>query len=447
MRHVCSEPDIRMFYECVCVCVIVRDILANQLFLCALDSDSNAVKIKPGAFHARNKKPGVNARIHIHDYDIPSDPRSQSSFAPSPVNKLAQNARSSGPIRSYGGSNQQTSRMKSRHSEDEFEESSRPTKMRRQSEISETIDLTAPVNRATDQLELPTLSQPGATRRNRHEGSRGAENNVQAAQSSIRPRHGQFSSIDSRDERFTETAAQQRRQARSADPRPSQVNDKSHQANEAVVIGSIEDGPKRAGWNRTAVSSTNVHRPVNGRESPDELQGDITTHPVPRPFSGTQIQTTRPSKPGMHTSPTTRKRSPSDTRTPDFSPPSHATKKAKVSQKNSDKKHLLRYFRTGSFGKSCDMKEFVSIYSDKEGLELRGNALGQGNTMSISFQQIRQIFIGEPPSRKVRIKMLQSCAQADDQLDVEFWTADEKLKFLEVLKQANNKAQRLMKEM
>lgn len=93
------------------------------------------------------------------------------------------------------------------------------------------------------------------------------------------------------------------------------------------------------------------------------------------------------------------------------------------------------------------MKEFVSIYSNEEGLELRENALGQGNTMSIPFQQIRQIIIGEPPSRKVRIKMLQSSVQADDQLDVEFWTTDEKFKFLEVLKQANTKAQRPMKEM
>lgn len=390
--------------------------------------DSNAVKIKPGAFHARNKKPG-------------------SSFAPSPVNRLSQNARSSGPVRSYGGSNQQTSSLKSRQSEDEFEESGRPTKMRRQSETSETIDLTAPVNPAMDQLEESSLSHPNATRRNRHEGSRDADNGDKVAQSSIRPRHGQFSSVDSRDERFTETAAQQRRQARSADPRLSQVNHKSNQTNEAVVIGSIEDGPKRAGRNRTAVPSTNIQRPVNGRESPDELQGDITTHTVPRPFLGSQIQTTRPSKPGMHTSPTTRKRSPSDTRTPDFSPPSPATKKAKVSQKDSDKKHLLRYFRTGSFSKTCAMKEFVSIYSNKEGLELRENALGQGNTMSIPFQQIRQIFIGESPSRKVRIKMLQSCVQADDQLDVEFWTTDEKFKFLEVLKQANNKAQRPIKEM
>lgn len=93
------------------------------------------------------------------------------------------------------------------------------------------------------------------------------------------------------------------------------------------------------------------------------------------------------------------------------------------------------------------MKEFASIYSTNEGLELREGALDQGNTMSIPFQQIRQIFIGEPPSRKVRIKMLQSSVQADDQLDVEFWTADEKLKFLDVLKHVNIKAQRLMKEM
>ncbi|KGO77335.1 Peptidase C48, SUMO/Sentrin/Ubl1 [Penicillium italicum] len=394
--------------------------------------DSNAVKIKPGAFHSRNKKPGSN-------------------FAFSPADKLSHNARSSGPVRSYGGSNQQPSRRKSHHSDDEFEESSRPTKIRRQSETSATIDLTAPANSAMDRLEqgpAPFVSHPNSTRRNRNEGFRDADNGVKVAQSSIRPQHGQISSADSRDERFTETAAQQRRdQARSTAPRLRQPNGRSNLTSEAVVIGSIEAGPKRAGRNRTAAPSTNVHRPANGRESPDELQGDITTHPAARSFSGTQLSTTRPSKPGMHTEPPTRKRSPSDARTPDFAPPSPATKKAKISQKISDKKHLLRYFRTGSFGKTCDKMEYVPIYSNREGIELREDVLGQGNTISIPFHQIRQIFIGEPPSRKVRIKMLQNSVQADDQLDVEFWTTNEKLKLLEVLEQANTKAQRPLKEM
>ncbi|KGO43406.1 Peptidase C48, SUMO/Sentrin/Ubl1 [Penicillium expansum] len=394
--------------------------------------DSNAVKIKPGAFHSRNKKPGAN-------------------FAFSPANKLSQNARSSGPVRSSGGSNQQPPRRKSHHFEEEFEESSRPTKIRRQSETSETIDLTAPANPAIGQLEqgpTPFVSHQNAARRNRHEDPRDAEHGVKVAQSPIRPQHAQFSSADSRDERFTETAAQQRRdQARSKAPRLYQPNGKANQTSEAIVIGSIETGPKRTGRNRTAVPSTSIHRPANGRESPDELQGDITTHQVPRSFSGTQSQTTRPSNPGMDTESPTRKRSPSDAQTPDLAPPSPATKKPKISQKGSDKKHILRYFRTGSFGKSCDKMEYVPIYSNKEGLELREDVLGQGNTISIPFHQIRQIFTGEPPSRKVRIRMLQNSVQADDQLDVEFWTTEEKLKLLEVLNQANDKVQRPLKEM
>ncbi|KAG0155680.1 hypothetical protein PDIDSM_2853 [Penicillium digitatum] len=412
--------------------------------------DSNAVRIKPGAFHSRNKKPGVNTSLNVHDNDISSDPRSQSNFAFSPKDKLSQNARSSGPVRSYG-SNQQISRRKSHHFEDDFEESSRPTKMQRQSETSETVDLTAPANSATDRLEqdpTPFVSQRNSTHRNRHEGFMDAETGVRLAHSSIHPQHGQISSAGSRDERFTETAAQQRRdQARSKAPRLYQPNGRASQTSEAIVIGNIEAGPKRAGRNRTAVPSASIHRPVNGRESPDELQGGITTHQVPRSFSGTQLQTTRPSKPGIYTEPPTRKRSPSDARTPEFAPPSPATKKPKVSQKNSDKKHLSRYFRTGSFGKSCNKMEYFPIYSNMEGLELREDVLGQGNTISIPFQQIRQIFIGEPPSRKVRIKMLQSSVQADDQLDVEFWTTDEKLQFVEVLKQGNDNAHRPSKEM
>lgn len=42
--------------------------------------------------------------------------------------------------------------------------------------------------------------------------------------------------------------------------------------------------------------------------------------------------------------------------------------------------------------------------------------------------------------------MLQSAVKEDDQLDVEFWTTDEKRNFLEVLKQAKQ-AQRPTKDM
>ncbi|OQE24974.1 hypothetical protein PENFLA_c009G00191 [Penicillium flavigenum] len=399
--------------------------------------DSNAVRIRPGAsLHSRNKKPGVNANLYLHNYGLPSDNRSQSSFAFSPRDKISQNqnARTSGPVRSYGEPNQQSSRRRSSQFEDEFEESGRPTQMRRQSETSETIDLTAPAMDRLEQGRTPSIYYPNTTHRNRRESFRDAENGVQVAQSSIRPRHGQFSPTDSRDERFTETAAQQRRnQARSTDPRLSHVNGRSNHTTDAVVIGSIDVGPKRAGRNRTAAPSTNYHRPINGRESPDELQGDITTHAVPRSSSEKHSQTTRPPKPGMHTETSTRKRSPSDTRSPDLSPPPPITKKTKVSQKNSEKKQLLCYFRIGIFGKACLAMEFVPIYVNKEGLVLRENALGQGNTISILFRNIHQIVVGEKPSRKVRIKTLQDSVQAGDLLDIEFWTTEAKMNFLGLL--------------
>ncbi|KAJ5165502.1 Peptidase C48 SUMO/Sentrin/Ubl1 [Penicillium coprophilum] len=376
--------------------------------------DSHAVKIKPGAsLHYRNKKPG-------------------SSFAFSPQDKLAhnQNARSSGPVRSYGESNQQTSRRKSPQFDEAFEESSRPTKIRRQSETSETVDLTAPANSAIDRLAQPK------NRRNRRDNSRDAENGVKSAHSSIRPQHDQFSSADSRDEKFTETAAQQRRNlARSTDLRLSQTNRRLNQPNEAIVIGSIDAGSKKGGPNSSAVL-TNFRRLANGRESPDELQGDITTHRVPKSLSEKQTQTTRPSKPTIHTERPTRKRSPSDIPVQVFSPPAPATKKAKISHKNSNQTHELRYFRIGPLSKSCDARETVPIYSNKKGFELREDALGQGNTISILFEKITTIVVGEKPSRKVRMKLSQGSVEPDDQLDIEFWTTEEKEKLLEVLTQA-----------
>ncbi|KAJ5442902.1 Peptidase C48 SUMO/Sentrin/Ubl1 [Penicillium cf. griseofulvum] len=383
--------------------------------------DPKAVKIKPGAsLHPKNKKPGVNSSLSIHEYGIPSNLRSQSSFAFSPEDKISQgqNARSSGPVRSYGKPNQQTSRRKSSQLDNEFEESSRPTKIRRQSETSETIDLTAPAN----------LNRPG--------GSKDAENRVKSAQSSIRPQHDQFPSADFRDERFTETAARQRRNlGRSTNPQLSQINGRSNQRSGAVVIGEIGVGSKKAGRYRTAAPLTKFPRPSNGRESPDELQGDITTHPALRSLSETHPQTTRPSKTLRIETPT-RKRSPSDIPIQDFSPPAPATKKAKMSLKNSDKKHQLRYIRIGTLGKTCNMKEFVPIYSNKEGFELREDALGQCNTTSIPFHRILNVVVGEKPSRKVRMKILQGPVQPDNQLDIEFWTTEEKEKLLEVLAQA-----------
>ncbi|KAJ5512208.1 Peptidase C48 SUMO/Sentrin/Ubl1 [Penicillium fimorum] len=395
-----------------------------------VDSDSHAVKIKPGAsLHSKNKKPGVNPSLYIHNHDIPSDPRSQSSFAFSPQNKLSQNqnARSSGPVRSYGESSQQTSRRQSPQFDDAFDESTRPTKIQRQSEASETIDLTAPPNPVIDRLAQPTK------RRNRRDSSGDAENSVKLTQSPIRPQHDQFSSADSRDEKFTETAAQQRRNlARSTDPRLSQINRRSNQPNDAVVIGNIEVGSKRAGPNRIAVPLTKFRRPANGRESPDELQGDITTHQVPRSLSEKQTQSTRPSRPTIHTETPTRKRSPSDIPLQDLSPPAPAMKKAKISQKHSDKKHKLRYFRIGTSSKSCLMEDIVPIYSNKQGFELREDALGQGNTISIPFQKIMQVLVGEKPSRKVRMKLARTFEQGD-QLDIEFWTTEDKEQLLEVL--------------
>lgn len=91
------------------------------------------------------------------------------------------------------------------------------------------------------------------------------------------------------------------------------------------------------------------------------------------------------------------------------------------------------YFRIGIFGKSCLAEEFVPIYVNKEGLVLREDALGQGNTISILFGNIHQIVVGEKPSRKVRIKQSQGSVQAGDLLDIEFWTTEAKMNFLELL--------------
>ncbi|KAJ5795194.1 Peptidase C48 SUMO/Sentrin/Ubl1 [Penicillium paradoxum] len=404
-----------------------RDRQDEARLLGARYHDSQAVKIKPGAtFLSKNKKPGSN-------------------FAFSPRDKLSQHARSSGPVRANGESNRQSPlmRRKSPQLGHAFEESDRPIKKRRQSETSETIDLTAPVYPAMNGSEQGSPQAPAirkGNRRNRRPELKDPESGGKAAQGSLRPQLDQFFSGDSRDEQFTENAAQQRRTANAAkfvDPRLYRANRNPTQTVESVIPDRDEIGKRKVSRNRTALPSDQLPRPLNGRESPDELQGDITTHPLPKSLHEKQPRTTRQPQPQTSVETPTRKRSPADIRPTDFSSPSQGAKKAKLAGKTPEKQWLSCRFRIGAFNKTCQMREFAPIYSTKKGLELREDVLGDGNQISILFHQFRQIYMGQAPSRKLRIQLLKGSVEAGDQLDIEFWRTDEKISFQRVLGQAN----------
>ncbi|KAJ5146403.1 Peptidase C48 SUMO/Sentrin/Ubl1 [Penicillium bovifimosum] len=410
-----------------------RDRRDEARLLGARYHDSQAVKIKPGAtFQSRNKKPGVSLSLYIHDCGLLSNTQPQSSFAFSPRDKLSQNSRSSGPVRAHGEPkiSPTSIRRNPLELEDSFEESSRPSKRRRQSETSETIDLTAPTDPA-----LGRVHQKGS-RRTHHPEPKEVVNDVHIARYPL-SQHDLFFSGDLRDERFTENAAQQRRRmAKAADSRLSHANSKPTQR--AEPPGNIEIGVKKSVKKPIAAPSDTIRRPTAGRESPDELQGDTTTHPVPKSLAGKGPRTTRQSIPEVHIEVSTRKRSPSDIRPTDFSSPSQGTKKAKTSHRSFEKRFSLYSFQIGSLHKTCVIKETVPIYSNNDGLELRGDVLDHNDQLSIPFEKFSKVIMGQSPSRKVRIELVPGSVEAGDQLDLEFWRSEEKRKFGKMLSEEAN---------
>ncbi|KAJ5575657.1 Peptidase C48 SUMO/Sentrin/Ubl1 [Penicillium sp. DV-2018c] len=424
-----------------------RDRQDEARLLGARYRDSQAVKIKPGAtFQSKNKKPGVSLSLDTHTCDLLSNPHFQSSFAFSPRDKLSHNARSSGPVRAHGKSTiPPTSLRRATHgSEDTFEESSRLSKRRRQSETSEAIDLTDSTGPALNRVERgsPQLAahQKG-TRRTRHHEQNEVGNGVRNARNPLLPQHDRFSSGDLPDERFTENAAQQRRRmAKATDTQLSQVNGKPTQRVE--YLHNIEIGVKKPGKKPVGAPSNTTRRPSNGRESPDELQGDTTTHPVPRSLVAKGPRTTSQNNPEVHIEAPARKRSrsPSDIRPTDFSSPSQGTKKTKTSHKDYKTKFSLYAFRTGSVSKTCGSKETFPIYSTNDGLELRGKRylLDSNDWLSIPFEKFSKVFMGQSPSRKVRIELVPGSIETDDQLDLEFSRSDEKQKFGKMLSEEVN---------
>jgi sentrin-specific protease 7 len=383
----------------------------------------------------------VSFSLDPHDRDLLSNPQPQSSFAFSPRDKLSQNARSSGPVRAHGEPTVSPTSIRRNPLEldDAFEESGRPSKRRRQSDTSQTIDLTAPTDPALNRLDQgsPQSANQKGNRRTRHSEPKEVGNGVQIARNPFLSQHDQFSSGDVRDERFTENAAQERRRlAKAADTRLSQANGKPTQRTE--FPSNIEIGIKKSGKKPTAAPTDKIRRPINGRESPDELQGDTTTHPLPKSLVAKAPRTTRQPKAEVHNETPTRKRSPSDIRPTDFSSPSQGTKKAKVSHKDFEKKFSLYAFQFGSLSKTCSIREAAPIYSNKDGLELRGNVIAHGDQLSIPFENFTKIFMGQSPSRKVRIQLIPGSVEAGDQLDLEFWRSDEKRKFAKMLSEEVN---------
>lgn len=214
------------------------------------------------------------------------------------------------------------------------------------------------------------------------------------------------------------------------------------------VLESIER-PKA----KESLAETQVHPkylPSNGprrvsdaRESPDELQGEATTQPLPKNLEDKQNQT-RHRFINEHPKPAVRKRSPTDIQPTDFagSPP-QGPKKTKRNHQSSGISSLeVLSVRFGAVNKRVVKGESMAIRLDQEKLELGEDAAGPESNIDILLRHVRVVHRGKEPSLKVRLRLSQSAqAPGDNIVDIEFLTQSDKEKLVQALQHMQAKIQ------
>lgn len=356
----------------------------------------------------------------------------------------------------------------------EFEESSRPSKRRRQGGSGKVIDLadedvTDPVSSVMElsppSSQLSPCLSPGSNlystkSKSRGRGARkldeyrGVEDSVRVSHSPRRRRHLGFSSGGSQDELFTESAARQRRSLTSnADPQSPDANNKADRPPRREVLESVEI-PKTnesasatldrtSSYPRQSAVSGKAHLSSSTRESPDELQGEVTTHPVPKSLHEKHNHAYRKTKDDTQPESPVRKHSPTDIRPTTFTGSSRQVpRKPKNSHSDSSQwpLHILS-LRFGPYKKSVAKEENVALHMNRECIELGEDIIGPGKRTSILFRHIRQVVQGQDPSRKVRIRLSKSDDAPSDVVDIEFSTTQDKERLFQVLQDPHIKIQ------
>lgn len=326
------------------------------------------------------------------------------------------------------------------HLEDvvDFDESFRSNKRRRHDVASQHLDLT---EEASVKSGSSAGSQSGVKHKSsgwkprQHEEFRGVEESIKVDRSprSTRRAHRdrRRPSTDSYDENFTSRATQQRRSLTNTQESPRQVKiaaieiPKGRSTTEKVL-----DDPEFGRQKR--LSSTGTLRALERGESPDELQGEATTQPIPKYLNERQDYF-RPKLQENLTSPM-RKRSPSDIQPTDVTGSSNQqSKKVKRNEKHSRNIYLgLHSLRFGSVSmrKSKEGTPLLHVSQDK--LEL------VENEVEILLRHVRMVVQGTGTSRKVRLCL--SGLSAKD-VDLEFMMAHDKKQLVERLRDMQIKVQ------
>jgi hypothetical protein len=329
----------------------------------------------------------------------------------------------SGPVRAQGKSNKPTSILKqSSHLDDAFEESNRPSKRRRQ---SDPIDLVNDDRSATDSTRnrsprtSPLAPSKSKGKRLAREIDEFRDTEKMLACSPRRARDTRGSSRTSNIERFTEVATQQRRERFDARNSSSKPNGHSERASRSLLLDGNEGSTKYTG-DQSTVSSDTARR--SDRESPDELQGDVTTDRIPISWAE-KTHTTNPRNAKSLVEKLIRKRSPTDIQTTDFAgSPQQGPKRTKRSHKKASFSIPLKstFFRIGHFTQSFKKEEPAILQLREDGLNISEDLLDGGSNIEILFRHVSQVLVAEEPSHKVRMKLLQGSTRAGQILDIDF---------------------------
>ncbi|KAJ5775173.1 uncharacterized protein N7511_000184 [Penicillium nucicola] len=387
----------------------------------------NGVRITPGHTIQKKPKPGVGL-----------------GFSPMDNISGSHIGRTSGPVRAQGKSaprkvNKQTSAAKQlSHLDDAFEESNRPNKRRRQSDpadnVNDNMSATHSIRNCSPRTSPLVPSKSKDKYRLTGIGEfQDLENML--SPSSHRTRDARGSSGVSQLEKFTETAAQQRRSRFEA--LDSLTKDKSHTNRTAKPRLSDETEGSMKPRNQSTVFLETDRR--SDPDSPDELQGDVTTGPLAK-YSADKIRCMDTRNQKAQAEILGRKRSPTDIRTTDFagSPP-EGPKRTKRSHKNTGDSIPLKtsFFRMGQFSKTFTREKNAILYLAPDRLDIPGDLLDGGNSIDIPFRHVSQVLVAGDLGWKIRMKLLQGSTGVGQILDIEFPTQYQKTALVRVLQNAH----------
>ncbi|CEJ60414.1 hypothetical protein PMG11_08990 [Penicillium brasilianum] len=408
-----------------------------------------AFEIRPGAIRAMRKKPGASAAFQ-------------------PTDRIS-HARQSGPIRASGKTKNGDAfvNMTYRQLEDahDFQDSDRPNKRRRH-EGSRLVDLTHEDQAGSVTSEISASGRrssrlsPGSNLsisnpRNRARAPfvseyRGVEAMLERTHHP-RPTDRRTSNASSADELFTWEAAAERRSSgtavEKADKHHTQPSLDSPKLKRAplwtIEIPDPEENHSEEARPQTdAQPLTPSRRPPAASDpgdSPDELQGEVTTRPPPKHLAEKGLQNCRQSTPEDTVLSPPRKRSPSDIEPTRFDSP-RKKKKAKRGQPNPEYRNLpIQSIRFGPIHKLVKDGEKAVIQLSPDKI-LLGKDITGDRPEGVLFRHVRVTYQAEN-SQKVRLQLNGYQGAPGSKFDIHFTLRSSKDALVERIREGGGKVQ------